>query len=96
MSHQQNPSACSFGAPDPNLLGSALKDNETPVLRRLKRYRMPSSDEDASEAEAIDPSQKSSSAALVGPVRDSSPSYVFLFILLTFLFLFSQANVVAK
>jgi len=74
MSRQQNHSTRSFGAPDP----SALKDNETPVLCRSKQYRMPSSDEDVSEVEAIDPLQKSSSAVLVGPVRDSSPSYVFL------------------
>jgi len=51
---------------------------------------MPSSDEDASEAEAVDPPQKSSSAVLMGPVHDSSPSYVFLFILLTFLFLLAR------
>jgi len=74
MSHWENHSTRSFGAPNP----SALKDNETPVLCRLKRYRMPSSDEDTSKVEAVDPPQKSSSAVLVGPVPDSSPSYVFL------------------
>jgi len=74
MSCQQNRSTRSFGAPDP----SALKDNETPVLCRSKRYCVPSSNEGVSEVEAIDPPQKSSSAVLVGPVHDSSPSYVFL------------------
>ena len=51
---------------------------------------MPSSDEDMSEAEVVNSPQKSSSAVLVGPVRDSLPSYVFHFILLTFLFLLAR------
>jgi len=74
MSHRQNRSTHSFGTPVP----SALKDNETPVLCCSKRYRVPSSNEDTSKVEAVDPPQKSSSAVLVGPVCDSLPSYVFL------------------
>jgi len=90
MSHRQNHSTHSFGALDPNLLGSASKDNEAPVLRCLKWYRIPSSDEDMSEVKAVESPQKSLSAVLVGPVCNSLPFYVFHFILLTFFFLLAR------